>query len=69
MFRILLNFEAGHENLNIKLTKYLHSHIQIKLHLPFIRTIYVHRKVKIFLEKLLLFEKNTLNKQLPIKII
>ena len=51
-FRILKNSEAGHENLNIKLTKYVHSHVQIKLYLSFIRTIYLHRNVKVFPRKI-----------------
>ena len=66
-FRILKNSEAGHENLNIKLTKYLHSHIEIKLYLSFIRTIYLHRNVKIFLRKIAIILRNTFSEQLPVK--
>ena len=68
-FRILKNSEAGHENLNIKLIKYLHSHIQIKLYLSFIRTIYLHRNVNIFPTKITIILKNTYNKQLLIKLV
>ena len=61
MFIILKNSEAGHENLNIKLTEYLHSHIQIKLYLSFIRTIYLHRNVKIFPRKITVIKKKILS--------
>ena len=67
MFRILKDSEASQESLNIKLTKYLHSHIQINLDLSFIRTIYLHSNVKIFPEKITIILKNIFNKQLPIK--
>ena len=60
-------FTRKRGNLNIKLTKYLHSHTQIKLYLSFIRTIYLHRNVKIFPRRITMILKNTFNKQLPIK--